>query len=210
MNKIFLLTVVCFNTRASEIYHSDMIDSIIATFPKIDSKNCKILCLDTGTTLIEYGDKIYHTGNYRILVTNKNGVNFLVIVDNNAVKLDNIRKWLEQFYKKKIDHSNVHITIPVIYGNARTLLIQPDASTLLLTIKETSEIKILYRYKIIVKAPITKNDEIGYIVYNTSIYKNPIIKQLSAGCNIKTTTWIQCIRDSFYYLLFGSSWFNKK
>ena len=208
MNKILLWIIVCFNSHASTIIRSDMIDSIVSTFPKIVSSNCKILCLDTGATLIEYGEKIYSSGMTRVIITNKNGVKFLLNVDNANEDIKPIMHWLEQFYTTRLNTRRFSIKIPIIYGNARTIEQTTTQSTLLLTKNEKSEIQIIYRYKTIIKAPINNNDEIGYIVYRVPIYKQPIIKPILAGYNIQKSNWIQCINDSIHYLLFGSSWFK--
>ena len=200
--------MVCFTSSASEIYQSDMIDSIVSTFPKIDAHNCKIKCLETGTTVIEYGMSNNTNCKRRVWIRNRNGVKFLIMLDNATVAINKIKDWLDQFYTKRIDNDKVKIDVPVIYGKSRNLVIQPSSTTLLFTKNNRSEIQIIYRYKTIIPAQINKDDEIGYIVYKTSIYKHPIIKPLVAGYNIKRANWLHCIRDSFCYLIFGSSWFK--
>ena len=115
--------------------------------------------------------------------------------------------WLDQFFEYKIPESHEEeINIPVIYGTRHSIhFTEPSKQYILLSKKFSQRVNKIWRYRTIMKAPIGVGDELGYILYQTDIFKNPITKTINANENFEKAGWFKCICDSVMYLIFGST-----
>ncbi len=150
-----------------------------------------------------------------IQYTNKHGANFIILVygestkENAITDLERIQAWLEQFYIYDIKQPEKRLYIPVIYGEQSiTKFNIATTQPILLSSQGSKKIEKVLRYRTILRAPVNANDEIGYILYYTDLFKNPIQKTIKAEYNIKKSSWFQCICDSVKYLIFGSAVFK--
>ena len=148
---------------------------------------------------------------------NKSEASFIILVYGEATSemaqndIEKIKAWLEQFYVYNMRQQNSYLRIPVIYGTRSVMIFKlPKTQPILLSRTQTKKIEKVYRYRTILKAPITANNEIGYVFFHTAIFKNPIQKTIKAGINIKKSGWIQCLWDSVRYLIFGATAFVQR
>lgn len=133
-------------------------------------------------------------------------------IKNATTDSKKISEWLDQFYECKISvNTEEGIQIPVIYGTARSIQFDvPSACNLLLSKTCSRKINRIIRYRTIVKAPIKVGDELGFVFYQTDLFKNPIVKIIRSNKKIAKTNWIRCIRDSIMYLIFGPTMYSKE
>lgn len=148
---------------------------------------------------------------------NKNGATFVIILYGEPTKalaltdVAKIKAWLEQFYVFDIKQTYKRLQIPVIYGiKSMVKVIIPEIRPILLSRKGSKKIEKIFRYRTILKAPIETNEEIGYILYYTDIFKNPIKQPIKTEYTLKKSRWFQCICDSVQYLIFGTSIFMRR
>lgn len=146
---------------------------------------------------------------------NKHGATFIILVygeptkENAITDLEQIQAWLEQFYIYDIKQSEKRLYIPVIYGKQSVIKFNiATTQPILLSSHVSKKIEKVLRYRTILRAPVNANDEIGYILYYTDLFKNPIQKTIKAEYNIEKSSWFQCICDSVKYLIFGSAVFK--
>ena len=147
------------------------------------------------------------------LYQNTNSSEFICLIfgeesENSAMDdARNISSWLDQFFEYKIPKSLAEdITIPVIYGTRPSIhFIDQPEHHILLSKKFSQRVNKIWRYRTIMRAPIHVGDELGYILYQTDIFKNPITKIIKATENIEKAGWFKCICDSVRYLIFGST-----
>ena len=144
---------------------------------------------------------------------NKNAARFIILIYGESTKetasndIEKIKVWLDQLYIYNIQQDSA-LDIPIIYGTLSLVNFKtPGTQAILLSRKGSKKIGKVYRYRTILKAPVVPDDEIGYVLYYTDIFKNPIQKTLKAGINIKKSSWLRCIYDSIRYLIFGTTAF---
>lgn len=133
-------------------------------------------------------------------------------IENTTTDSKKISDWLDQFYGCKIsENTEDGIQIPVIYGTARSVQFDvPSTCNLLLAKICSRKINWIIRYRTIVKAPIKVGDALGFVFYQTDLFKNPIVKVIRSNKKIAKTNWIRCIRDSIMYLIFGPTMYSKE
>ena len=148
---------------------------------------------------------------------NKNGANFIILIYGETTleiaykDIEKITVWLEQFYICDVAQQNKNLCIPIIYGTSSVINFKiPETQSILLSKNRTKKIEKIYRYRTILKAPVTADNEIGYVFFYTDIFKNPIQQTIKAEVNIKKSSWLQCLCDSVRYLIFGATAFVQK
>ena len=138
----------------------------------------------------------------------RHGAMFLCVIYGEATQIEaytdcaKINKWLEQFYIYESSEKE-DVKIPVLYGTSDISLNGYTKKHFIISTKLKSRVEKIYRYRTIMKAPINKDAEVGYVMYYTGVFKNPIIEKIYCPVYIKKNRWFKCIYDSVKYLIFG-------
>ena len=143
---------------------------------------------------------------------NVRGVTFTCIIYGEQSKEEassdtrKITNWLDQFYLYNANIKEpIAIKVPVLYGTTAYANVQlPEKQLIMLSANIPKRVEKVYRYRTIIKAPIIKGAPLGYVLYYTSVFKNPITRVMYAKENIDKRPWHKCICDSIKYLIFGS------
>ncbi|MBQ9335452.1 MAG: hypothetical protein IJS10_02830 [Alphaproteobacteria bacterium] len=140
---------------------------------------------------------------------NKHGAMFLCLIYGEATQFEaykdcaQVNKWLDQFYIYESSETE-DVKIPVLYGIRNISKTGCAKKNFIMSINLNNRINKIYRYRTIMKAPINKNEDIGYIMYYTVLFKNPIVTKIYNTEYIKKKIWFKCVYDSVKYLIFGS------
>ena len=143
---------------------------------------------------------------------NENGANFVCVIygeESEEDATDDVKKintWLNQFYLYKLNKNQCGMTIPILYGTPPYICPAAlEKDTILLSKTLPKCVNRVYRYRTLMKAPVKKGDKVGYVLYYTSIFKNPITTIMYAKQYVTKKSWYKCIYDSIKYIIFGSS-----
>ena len=139
---------------------------------------------------------------------NKHGAMFLCLIYGEETQIEaykdcaQIKEWLEQFYIYESSEKE-DVKIPVLYGNSTISLTGYTEKHFIMSINLKRRIEKILRYRTIMKAPINKGAEVGYVMYYTGVFKNPVIEKIYCPVDIKKNRWFKCIYESVRYLIFG-------
>ena len=145
---------------------------------------------------------------------NKNACEFVCILygANSEKELlqdkQRIETWLEQFFVFDAAQKNDSISqIPVLYGVEPNVPFSYDGEKhlLLLSKKYPEQIHKVSRYRTLLRAPVAEGDELGVVMYQTNVFKNPISKIVKAKRPVKAISPFKRIPASFRYIVFGTT-----
>ena len=142
---------------------------------------------------------------------NKNGCEFICILfgaqteENIEQDMRVLCQWLDIFLIKKLKNSYKLFTkIPVFYGTKNYLpVVLNNSENMLCVSNHKDQIARTIRYKMRVTAPIKPLDQIGWIFYKTSIFDNPIKKNIFANTKIDSSSAIKSILDSISFIIYN-------
>jgi D-alanyl-D-alanine carboxypeptidase len=145
---------------------------------------------------------------------NKNACEFICVLygasSESALLQDRqrIEAWLEQFFVFDAAQKNGSTSqIPVLYGVEPNIPFRYDKEKhlLLLSKKYPGQVHKVSRYRTVLRAPVAKGDELGIVMYQTNIFKNPIPKIIKAQYPVKAISPLKRIFASFKYIVFGTT-----
>lgn len=162
------------------------------------------------------GIKTGHTkvGGHGIIASCKKNNQRLILVINGLESVqdraDDARKIISwgmrtfsnvQFYKAE----QPVVLLPVSYGNIKTLSLTVEKDILLTVLRHTQkDIKVHIEHPSVVRAPVTKGQELGKLLITIPEAEKPLEFPLIAAADIKKAGFIQTLIDSVQYLLFGA------
>lgn len=152
---------------------------------------------------------------------NQNGCEFSIILYGLSTKeeviedVKSIVSWLEQFFEYKVSKKGEEFAkISIIYGKLNKLdAFFDDDHFLLLSKKLNDQIMKVSRYRTMIAAPFDPNYMVGNVLYQTSVFQNPISKIVTSGKKVEKSGKFKTILDSICYIIFGNSFsdsINKK
>ena len=59
------------------------------------------------------------------------------------------------------------------------------------------------KYLMRIRAPVHQSDTVGWVLYKTSLFKNPVKYVLKANCNIKKGNIFNNLLDSIHYIVYN-------
>ncbi|MDR0695681.1 MAG: hypothetical protein LBF56_02850 [Holosporales bacterium] len=149
--------------------------------------------------------------------TNKSSCKFLGILAGLSSERDAlhdvgvISKWLDQFFIFCASRAGDRVAdIPVLYGKRPQVeVVIPQDSQILMAHGCSRHLLKIYRYRTILPAPVSTNDEIGIVIYVTEIFRNPLSKPIKPGANVARSDTFHTLLDSFTYVIYGTPYAKK-
>jgi hypothetical protein len=126
--------------------------------------------------------------------------------------IENIKTWLVQFFTYKVSISGEKIAeIPVFYGEKDSCIASIKEEHFVILSKYLNKnITKTSVYRTMLEAPVMSGENIGVVTYNTSIFKNNIIKYILTDEHIEKANKLKIILDSIAYIIFGSPYRKTK
>ena len=170
-------------------------------FKFTNSHNCEFICiLFTTQSVITQSASKRNISKHNMLKYNVSKHDISILKYKNL-----ICKWLEQFEIRTLNcRTKLFTRIPVFYGTVNSLNVNLQTKDKILTLANKQE-KVLrtIRYVMRLRAPLKINDQIGWIFYRTSVFSNPIKRNILASCNISTCSGIKKILDSISFVIYN-------
>lgn len=214
MRKVSFLILVFLpsNAHTNELSSGRMlIPEISKTFPKLQSNKFIIFCKQSNEILIQ-NDKnsIIKESDCSLNFTYKssNNIDYECRFSSNENNIENVKKWLDQFFLFKIQRKGDYLfDIPVLYNKQKKVSICAEKDIwVLISEKHNKNIIKTIRYKTILSAPLEKNSCIGWIIIRSPIFNEPYFYDIRFPMDLEKSGKFSIIKDSINYLIFGPSY----
>lgn len=149
---------------------------------------------------------------------NKENCEFVCVLYGESCEENSLRdaksiiKWLDQFFVfNALENESVSIKIPILYGSKNDISFDNSGDCfVMLSKKHSKQVNKIFRYRTLMKAPVNFGDNLGFVLYLSDIFKNPIVKVIKSKDKIEKSNGFKCVIDSILYAIFGSTAYKVK